>query len=224
MAEEELAAPLRITAAAHARARQSLRVLRAGDLEGFYRGLDAFFTQTFEDNPACSPQCKSGCGTCCSQWVHDVHPHEVARLGPLARSARAGLELRLARYEEILAGCAGAADPQLEASLKFMELGLPCVFQREDGACGVYALRPYACRRFFSLAPEADCSPAAIRAGRSRGLMLEPDPDTDIALAFLDVEALPRHGSGEFVRELLAWLEADQSEQAAETSTPSDFS
>jgi hypothetical protein len=85
-------------------------------------------------------ECRRGCAFCCHVDV-TVTPLEAIRLSQHARAA-------------------GRAVPATEASARYA----PCPLL-EDGACTVYAMRPFACRSLFS--PDATACEAGF-AGEGR--------------------------------------------------------
>lgn len=93
------------------------------------------------------PACARGCASCCHQRVEITAPEAFAIARWLnadaVRYARWGAKVEAAAQRH-----AGFSSKQQFAAQS------PCPFIEEDGACGIYAVRPIACRRAHSLDAE----------------------------------------------------------------------
>lgn len=225
------APPLRMSPAADAQgdiAYQTLRALarRAARQEAptaaliqglprFEAALDRFFEAVLQANRDRPVTCHAGCSHCCHQWVHDVAPFEIDRLGRwiddrgLRAPLRPALERRHAAYRTLEAEVyaeAAIEDPEAEIAVRYLALRFPCVFLTPDGRCGVYAIRPYVCRTFFSLSSPEFCTAEGLRSGQNRSFFLEPHEAMDGAL-----RPLVRHYGSEpnksLVEGLAVWLD-----------------
>lgn len=84
-------------------------------------------------------QCRRGCSHCCRLPV-EIWPHEAALLINAARHA--GISIDLARLERQSRNTIDTWGEQPATDRA-------CVFLGDNGACGVYAARPNACRKLF---------------------------------------------------------------------------
>lgn len=221
--------PIRVGRAARRAAARTLRALRAlarersrllgpsdmVELQGHY---EEFYSAVREDPANHEIQCARGCSRCCSQMVFEVRALEVEVLGQHLRDSgqvdrvRAALQSRLAAYDEVRLETGRdpgeSRDDWIErVALRFLARDLPCVFLEADGACGVHALRPYACRRFFSLSDPELCGAAGVTSPDYRGVMVEPHADLDRWTEVLDGAAPFDPGTDLLDRALLRWID-----------------
>lgn len=112
--------------------------------------------------------CQKGCHNCCYYPVA-ISPLEGISIyrwlhadGLWKRAFKAKLE---AAHAQVWG---------LSASVWLLGL-IPCVLLLEDGTCGAYEVRPFACRTTFSVGPAEDCHPH--RFGEFTGII----PRADIA-------------------------------------------
>ncbi|MCB9647592.1 MAG: YkgJ family cysteine cluster protein [Deltaproteobacteria bacterium] len=213
-AGEAVEEALSVVVRSAARSPDPERAVRDG-MPRVHRRLQVFVERTFAANPERPVHCKAGCATCCHQWVHDVRAHEIDALGRHLVKAGDGESVQDALQERLTAYRAlerrhpdsgREADPQLTRALAYLEQGRPCVFLDEAGGCRVYALRPWVCRTYFSLAPPERCRAEALRSGAGRGLFLEPFSGVDEALDAAAAPFAEPGYTGELVRDLLTWL------------------
>lgn len=186
-----------------------------GALQGLY---EEFYRAVREDPANGKIRCGRGCSRCCSQMVFGVRALEVEVLGQHLRHTgqvdrvRVALQRRLAVYDEIKLETSRQPgetrdDWEERVALRFFACDRPCVFLEEDGACGVHALRPYACRRFFSLSDPEFCDAAGVTSSDHRGVMVEPHEALDRWSAVLDYAAPFDPDTDLLDRALLRWIE-----------------
>ena len=113
--------------------------------------LAAAFHEGFERSMAQVPQesrvaCRAGCSMCCHNWISVTAPEAFAIAAEISRRAEA---------EDVMASVARAAraGSGLDRDDR-LEQRLACPLLARD-LCSVYAVRPIACRSFFSLSLEA---------------------------------------------------------------------
>ena len=167
------------------------------------RSLDALFAQCddyherlFEEAGAVV-RCGRGCAGCCSQMVFDVHAFEVRRIGRRLRAegrdgeVRRALGRRIEAYDRIRRDHPREAGESLEdwterTAVEFWKLDLPCALLDEDGACTVHDLRPWSCRRAFSLSDPQLCRGRTASHPERRFLLADPVEEIDELLGALD--------------------------------------
>jgi len=98
--------------------------------------------------------CRKGCSGCCSLAVHASFPEAAAVSATLTLPQ----QQRLNGYIERLT----AAQPELTSMKIYLrrhrkDIG-PCPFLDNDGACGIYDVRPLTCRALLSTRPAEWCS------------------------------------------------------------------
>lgn len=97
--------------------------------------------------------CGRGCLNCCSLAVHASFAEALRVADALNERHATALEKHVARLQEHLAGVS-----ELRSYLRLHRQTIgACPFLEEDGACGVYAARPYACRALLSTRPAEWC-------------------------------------------------------------------
>lgn len=90
-------------------------------------------------------ECERGCNYCCHQRV-EVRPYEAFVLADHIRAHMTAAQL--SAVKERLAANRARIAPL--APLQHTQAGIPCALL-VDGACSVYAARPAACRKYYSL-------------------------------------------------------------------------
>jgi len=113
-----------------------------------------------------TPTCAKGCAHCCSLEITVARAEAetiVAWLREHKTAAeldevRVGLQSWLAWYRSGLRQLVAEGKPRGEAFLKY---GPRCVMLAEDGACGIYPVRPIACRSHYVSSPAEACGPTA---------------------------------------------------------------
>ncbi len=129
--------------------------------------------------------------------VYGVHSFEVAAIGEFL--VRQGNSLRwlekLRDREEVFRSLRreitrdsqeSADDWEHRVAIAFFAQDHPCVFVLQDGSCAIHALRPYACRRFFSLSDPGLCTATGIEDDAYRGLVIEASERSDRLLGDCD--------------------------------------
>jgi Fe-S-cluster containining protein len=116
--------------------------------------------------------CCRGCSACCRAQPVPVTPAEAYALWRLVEAlpeprrsdVRARFADRARRLEEAgLADMFLNRDPNLSKdkarviARTYFGLGLVCPFLADDGACGIYAERPFVCRQYLVTSPAALC-------------------------------------------------------------------
>lgn len=114
--------------------------------------------------------CQKGCHNCC---FYPVSASPLEGISIYQRLHADGLWKRAfkAKLQEAHERVWG-----LSASVWLLGL-IPCVLLQEDGTCGIYDVRPFACRTTFSVGPAENCHPH--RFGEFSGMI----PRRDIAPA-----------------------------------------
>jgi len=136
-------------------------------------------------------QCRKGCSHCCHGPV-EIWPQEAALLVKAARDA--GIELDRARLER-------QGRQSIESWRQQPGTDTACVFLGGDGACGVYASRPNACRKLLVVSHPALCDAKNQSLERvERWFSWESE--------MLETAALEVFGRGLMPRLLLAQLKA----------------
>lgn len=143
--------------------------------------------------------CAPNCNHCCHQAVL-VSESEARQI---AREAK----LQFGPLPKNIVDVAGSGADLQEATSRFVELytGVACPFLVE-GRCGIYRMRPLACRLHFSLA--ANSTPCDTRMGLAHAPYLDV---TQHRLAYVIA-----HGAGRYA-DLREWF------GAAGSNTPSDL-
>lgn len=170
------------------------------DLDALGASFDRFHALLFEESGQ-APRCSRGCASCCSQAVFDVHAFEVERIGARlraegrARTVLAALEARLQDYDATRRAhprrAGESEDDWIErVAIEFWKLDRPCALLEPDGSCSVHSVRPWACRRYFSLSDPALCRGETATDARRKGFIADPVEDTDSLLAAID-RAMP---------------------------------
>ncbi len=90
--------------------------------------------------------CGRGCAGCCTLTVNATLAEAVVAAAALDEAQAAALRTHIPR---LLAVANGAADLKSYLRRQRQEVG-PCPFLAADGACGIYAHRPLACRSLHS--------------------------------------------------------------------------
>ncbi|MFK4705996.1 Fe-S-cluster containining protein [Roseateles asaccharophilus] len=89
--------------------------------------------------------CEAGCGFCCHLTVL-VHPNEALAIAEHVAGWPAEMQAGLReRLESNVQATKGLPLATREVT------NVPCAFLREDQSCGIYPIRPMACRRHHSL-------------------------------------------------------------------------
>lgn len=170
--------------------------IREDELGALDAELDRYHALLFEESGAV-PRCAEGCSNCCAQAVFDVHAFEVERIGRMLRASGraertlAALEERLERFDTVRRAHPRDPDESEDdwierVAIEFWKLDLPCALLDPDGSCSVHTVRPWSCRRYFSLSDPAWCRGDTAEDPRRRGLIAEPAEDTDALLGALD--------------------------------------
>lgn len=166
-------------------------------LDALFAVADDFHRTLFEESGA-RPRCGAPCASCCSQLVFDVHAFEVERIGRLVAEREAelpaflaALDRRLARSDEVRREHPRDPGESFDAweeriAIEFWRLDLPCTLLRADGTCSVHAIRPWSCRRYFSLSDPAWCRGESANDPRRAGFIADPFEEIDELLAGLD--------------------------------------
>lgn len=167
-----------------------------GDLDALGALLDRFHASLFEESGR-APRCSRGCASCCSQAVFDVHAFEIERIGrrlraeDRARTVLADLEERIAVHDATRRAhprrAGESEDDWIErVAIEFWKLDRPCVLLAPDGSCSVHSVRPWACRRYFSLSDPALCRGEMAKDPRREGFIADPADDTEALLDAID--------------------------------------
>jgi Fe-S-cluster containining protein len=97
--------------------------------------------------------CGRGCSGCCTLTVNATLPEAVLAAEVLSAAQADALRTHIPR----LLAIADAADLKNYLRRQRQEVGL-CPFLAADGACGIYACRPLACRSLYSTRPADYCA------------------------------------------------------------------
>jgi len=98
--------------------------------------------------------CARGCANCCTLAVHTtlIEARQIA--GQLDAGQRANLQAYIERLRRQL----GDLDTLKGYLRRHRQAIGPCPFLTDDGACGIYARRPFACRGLLSTRPADWCA------------------------------------------------------------------
>lgn len=97
--------------------------------------------------------CAAGCSNCCTLYVQSTLVEALIVAEQLDAGQFRQLEEYIERQREIFAG-----ESDLLAVLRKQRAALgPCPFLNDAGECGIYALRPLACRALLSTKDPAWC-------------------------------------------------------------------
>ena len=98
--------------------------------------------------------CGRGCGNCCTLAVNAAFPEAVN----VARVVKAEQSAMVAAYaERLLAAMDDVSDLKSYLRLQRQILG-SCPLLTNDGACGIYAERPFSCRSLISTKESSYCA------------------------------------------------------------------
>lgn len=130
--------------ALHQRGLQRFREAAAQDaveLAGtVHRETDATLARDLERDAGHAPiRCGKGCSHCCSGPV-EIWPQEAALLAAYVREAAIPIDAAKLERQSRHSVDSWREQPVSDQS---------CVFLQPDGACGVYAVRPNACRKLL---------------------------------------------------------------------------
>ena len=113
-----------------------------------HRETDTTLERDLERDTARAPvRCGKGCSHCCSGPL-EIWPQEVALLAAHVREA--ALRIDAAKLERQSRHTVDSWREQPPADQS-------CVFLQDDGACGVYAVRPNACRKLLVTSDPQHC-------------------------------------------------------------------
>lgn len=124
------------------------------------RQQQAFFDeQTRSAVAACTAgggriYCGRGCRSCCTLAVHCTFTEALLVAEALGEAQAAVLSEHVARLRRL---SEEAVDLKSYLRLHRQKIG-NCPFLEADGACGVYAMRPFACRSLLSTRPADWCA------------------------------------------------------------------
>ena len=160
----------------------------------FYAAYDAFVYAALhvEDRPV---TCSKSCSACCRHFVSSVEPFELATIHRFIRERESYPDTLFAShknsvvYEKIMqAEIDSAKDEKAEmeasdrALYRYFLKGRACPFLEQDGACGIYEVRPMSCRMFFSESPARFCAGKAIASPWNRNFQIELPQEAEDAL------------------------------------------
>jgi Fe-S-cluster containining protein len=126
--------------------------------------------------------CGKGCRTCCFHWVEDVYsfeaeliadhirrhlPDRIERIISVCREDEGQLEIMddvvTAKLAEVADEAEAEEIDQVDLLLaSFYQLRRPCILLNDDGACGIYPVRPLTCRIYMSFSDPSYCDPSYI--------------------------------------------------------------
>lgn len=140
--------------------------------------------------------CSKACSACCRHFVSSVEPFELIALDHHLKQRDDYADLVVANYnrtvvyEKILktekdSEKPGAVEEEADdrALYRYFLKGRPCPFLEKDGACGVYAWRPMACRMFFAESSPRFCAGKALASPWNRNFQVELPEVAEEALA-----------------------------------------
>jgi Fe-S-cluster containining protein len=122
-----------------------------------YRDIDGWAAKA-----AAGASCRRGCHHCCHNLVIVTVTEAIPIAEYLLASAEwrprlPGLLAELRRQIRIVSELGGSQEDR--TAVDWFARKIPCVFLQENGDCGVYPIRPTACRTYFVVSPPADCAP-----------------------------------------------------------------
>ena len=137
--------------------------------------------------------CSRGCSACCRHFVSSVEPYELIALDARLKARADYADLVLASHSRAVLYAnltneelaRGATDEEAgdRALYRYFQRGKPCPFLAADGACGVYDVRPMACRMFYAESPPRYCAGKELASPWNRNFQLELPQEVEEALA-----------------------------------------
>jgi hypothetical protein len=124
-----------------------------GEVRRRQAGFDAEIDAWLADFAGGRIRCGRGCRSCCSLAVNCTLTEALLVAGTLTGGQAAALAGHVARLRPLLSE---ATDLRTWLRLHRQVLGA-CPFLGDDGACGVYAVRPFSCRALLSTRPPEWC-------------------------------------------------------------------
>ncbi len=97
--------------------------------------------------------CGKGCSNCCTLTVNSGFTEALLVAESLTEAQAAALDDYVDRLRRLLPG---ATDLKAYLKMQRQQLG-DCPFLEADGACGIYPVRPFACRALLSTRPADWC-------------------------------------------------------------------
>ncbi|WP_447983767.1 YkgJ family cysteine cluster protein [Nitrospira sp. Nam74] len=134
---------------------RQLAVEQAGNPLGIAAGIHEAIETAVATDRAKNPyagliQCQKGCPYCCEKFV-GVMPQEARLLWASAQER--GLPIDDAQLHRQATATESTWKDLAPADRR-------CPFLVEDGTCGVYEQRPFACRKYFVISPPMTCKTA----------------------------------------------------------------
>lgn len=165
---------------------------------GFWAYLGAYVKGVSAEEGAV---CGKGCAHCCSHYPSSLEPFELFHIyGGLRK--RADFQSKMAvlwqrslafegHYKRALLNL-GEEDADDQALADYFAEGEMCPFLETSGACGIYELRPGACRMYFSRKNPHACAPELFDTAENGNYLIELPEEIEVLLAALarDFEAL----------------------------------
>jgi Fe-S-cluster containining protein len=135
--------------------------------------------------------CSKACSACCSHFVSSVEPYELIALDQHLKTRDDYQDLVVSSYRRAITydkivreGEAESAESAEDKALyRYFLRGHACPFLEKDGACGVYAYRPMACRMFFAESPPRFCEGKSLATAWNRNFQVELPLVAEEALA-----------------------------------------
>lgn len=132
--------------------------------------VDATASQVHAEGYAIS--CKAGCAACCRQlvplslfeadaladWIRSLPPEHQAAVGARFDAAIAALENKgMLQKLDIASIPEPGSKEEPEFAREYLRAGVPCPFL-ENESCGIYPIRPAACREYLVTSPAQFCA------------------------------------------------------------------
>ena len=163
---------------------------RIGTIKEVYKAIDKYFDKAPEENKK-EIQCKAGCTACCFIDV-DISEDEAMIISDYCKEN--GIEIDKEYLEKQAA----------VGRKKYSELSR-CVFLKEDSLCGIYPVRPIACRKHWVKTDPSLCD-------FSKNVINQVGGYFDINTEILASALLNAENTGTFEKMMLDELKKDETE------------
>jgi Fe-S-cluster containining protein len=133
--------------------------------------------------------CARGCSACCRHYVSSVESFEIAAIHLAARERDDYGEILFAShshasaYETLVREEGDDEEASDRALYRYYTRGRRCPFLTPQGDCGIYAVRPMACRMFFAESSPRFCEGKAIASPWNRNFQIGLPAAAEEALA-----------------------------------------
>ncbi len=163
------------------------RVLDAR-LPSLHATYDAYVSAVLEAEGR-KVSCSRSCSACCRHFVSSVESFEIVAIHLAVRGRPDYGDLLFAShanataYENLVREEGDDEDASDRALYRYYTRGRRCPFLTVEGDCGIYAVRPMACRMFFAESSPRFCEGKAIASPWNKNFQVELPNAAEEALA-----------------------------------------